>query len=68
MVVGRVEVGDIHLQAHQAHHLVRRARPRGALVAHLDHQEAPNLEAAVAPGVVAAQVAPVEPQGDWSRT
>lgn len=57
MAVDRVAVGDIH-------HLARRVHPQGALVALPDHQEEPNLGAAVA---VAARVALVEPPGEWHR-
>ena len=60
MVAGRVEAGDI---LHQA----RRARPQGALEALLDHQEEPNLGAAVVLVAVAARVALVELPGEWLR-
>lgn len=57
MVVGRVEEGDT---LHQA----RRVRPLGALAALPDHQEEPNLGAAVA---LAARAGLVGAPGEWLR-
>lgn len=60
VVVGRVEVGAMHHQA-------LRVRRLEALAARLDLQEEPNLGVAVAAAAVAAQVALVEPLGEWLR-
>ncbi len=56
-MVGRVEAGDMLRQA-------RRVPPQGALEALPDHQEEPNLGAAVALAAVAARVALGGPPGD----